>query len=108
MFHTLYQIIYFIHFSDHEKLGAKEQLIGSERHDHFVALWINRNARRKRPGDLLLGWSKFLNMLKEKHCHQKASIILHTDPVDHEGPNLFAMTEQLGIKDSVIFSTETR
>ena len=96
----------FYPFSDHEKFRAKEQLIGPERHDHFVALWINRNARRKRPGDLLLGWSKFLNMLKEKHCHQKASIILHTDPVDHEGPNLFAMTEQLGIRDSVIFSTE--
>ena len=31
---------------------------------------------------------------------------MHTDPLDKEGPNLFALVEQLGIKENVVFSTE--
>ena len=84
----------------------KEQLIGAERADHFTVLWINRNARRKRPNDLLLSWSMFMKSLKEKHGHQKASLILHTDPMDGEGPQLFAACDFLNIRDSIIFSTE--
>jgi len=44
--------------------------------------------------------------LEKKYGHKKASLVLHTDPVDQEGPNLFAISERFGIKDSVIFSTE--
>ena len=89
-----------------EKRDMKLQLIGPGRADHFTALWINRNARRKRPGDLLEGWAKFMVMLKEKYDRQDASLLLHTDPTDMEGPNLFGMTDYLEIRDSVIFSTE--
>ena len=31
---------------------------------------------------------------------------MHTDPLDTEGPNLFAAAEQLGINDSIWFSTD--
>ena len=31
---------------------------------------------------------------------------MHTDPLDQEGPNLFAVTEQLGIVDNVFFSKD--
>ena len=103
--HTLPKNIFYP-LSEHEKIQARERLIGPERHDHFVTLWINRNARRKRPGDLLLGWSIFMKNLEKTYGHKKASLILHTDPVDNEGPNLFAITEHLEIKDSIIFSTE--
>jgi glycosyltransferase involved in cell wall biosynthesis len=32
--------------------------------------------------------------------------LLHTDPLDPEGPNLFAVSEMLGIKDNVVFSNQ--
>ncbi len=35
-----------------------------------------------------------------------ALLLMHTDPNDSEGPNLFATAEMLGIGDFVVFSTE--
>ena len=89
-----------------KKNSLKSQLLGPQREDHFTVLWINRNARRKRPGDLLEAWALFMKELNEKYNHQKATLILHTDPMDQEGPNLFSMVDHLGITNSVVFSTE--
>ncbi len=84
----------------------KAALLGEDRDDHFVGIWVNRNAKRKRPSDLLQAWAFFLKELKEKEGHQKATLIMHTEPLDNEGPNLFNVTEMLGIQDSVFFSRD--
>jgi len=84
----------------------KGQILGTNRLDHFVGFWINRNAKRKRPNDLLMAWKIFLELLEEKHGHRKATLLLHTDPLDAEGPNLFATTERLGIVNDVFFSRD--
>jgi glycosyltransferase involved in cell wall biosynthesis len=87
-----------------EKLNIRRQTIGEERMDHFVAFWVNRNAKRKRPADILWTWKIFMERLKEEKGHQKATLLMHTDPHDSEGPNLLAVTEMLGIKQHVVFS----
>ncbi len=84
----------------------KLKLLGPNRQDHFVALYVSRNARRKMPGDILASWSMFMDSLKKKHGHQKATFIMHAEPLDPEGPNLFHVIKTLGIEDSVIFSKE--
>ena len=89
-----------------EMLNYKEQVLGKDKIDHFVGFWMNRNARRKRPGDLLLSWKLFLEKLEKKYGHRKASLLMHTDPTDVEGPNLFATVEMLGIIDNVVFSNQ--
>ena len=76
------------------------------RADWFQVLWVNRNATRKMPADLLLGWKTFLDDLEKKHGHRNATLIMHTDPGDPEGPNLLAVSEELGLRDNVWFSTE--
>tara|TARA_B100000131_G_scaffold87687_1_gene84536 strand:- start:18927 stop:20186 length:1260 start_codon:yes stop_codon:yes gene_type:complete len=81
-------------------------LIGSERKDHFVAFWVNRNARRKRPNDVLWGWAEFVKNVKEKHGKSDVTLLMHTDPQDQEGPNLLATCDHLGISDSVVFSNQ--
>jgi glycosyltransferase involved in cell wall biosynthesis len=92
---------------DDEKIvDAKKQVLGEERKDHFVGLWVNRNARRKMPNDVLDSWAKFLNMLEENYGHRDATLVMHTDPKDQEGPNLFITADYLGIKDNVMFSTD--
>ena len=48
----------------------------------------------------------FLNDLQKKRGHKKATLIMHTDPLDQEGPNLFSVIEGLEIQDNVIFSTQ--
>jgi len=89
-----------------EQIKWRNEVIGRERADHFVAFWVNRNAKRKRPNDLLLAWKTFIDMLEEKHGHKKASLLMHTQPDDPEGPNLYATCDLLGIKDNVVFSPD--
>ena len=80
----------------------KLQLLGKERQDHFVAIWVNRNAKRKRPNDVLMSWKLFLEKTKTK----KATLIMHTDPLDGEGPNLFETSKMLEIEENVFFSNQ--
>jgi glycosyltransferase involved in cell wall biosynthesis len=75
-----------------------------DKKDWFYALWVNRNATRKVPSDVLESWKMFLDMLKEREGHQNAVLIMHTDPNDQEGPNLFMVSEMLGISPNVWFS----
>lgn len=84
---------------------AKKQNFGA-RADWFQVLWVNRNATRKMPADLLLGWKTFLDDLEKKHGHRNATLIMHTDPNDVEGPNLLALSEQLELGNNVWFSTD--
>lgn len=96
----------FFPISNSEKRNYKAQLMGFDRVDHFTGIWVNRNARRKRPSDVLEAWKIFLDDLQRKHGHKRASLIMHTDPLDQEGPNLYAVAEHLGIQQNIIFSKE--
>ena len=96
----------FFPIQDDQKRQFKENLLGKDRLDHFVGIWVNRNAKRKRPNDVLTSWSIFLDDLQKKHGHKKASLIMHTDPLDQEGPNLYSVAESLGIQNNIIFSKD--
>lgn len=84
----------------------KVSLLGREKKDDFVGIWVNRNAKRKRPNDVLESWAKFLKMLEKREGHKKATLIMHTEPSDQEGPDLFETVKMLGIVDNVVFSRE--
>lgn len=92
-------------FDENRVAALRSQLIPG-REDHFVGLWINRNAKRKRPNDVVESWKLFLDMLEKKHGHRKATLLMHTDPSDNQGCNLLRTVESLGIVDNVIFSRE--
>jgi len=96
----------FFPIPDKDTKVFKEQIVGKDKVDDFLFFWVNRNAKRKRPGDLLWAWKLFQDKLKARGEKKKAHLFLHTDPYDQEGPNLVAITEHLGIVDSVIMSPE--
>ena len=96
----------FFPLSDAERANYKRNLLGVNRMDHFTGIWINRNARRKRPSDVLAAWKQMLDKMLINEGHKKATLIMHTDPLDQEGPNLFAVAEELGIMDNVFFSKD--
>lgn len=77
-----------------------------DRADWFIGAWVNRNATRKMPNDVLMSWKMFLDELERKEGHRKAMLVMHTDPQDTEGPNLFATVENLGLAGNVVFSTQ--
>lgn len=84
----------------------KRNTIGIDRADHFVALYVSRNARRKMPGDILVSWKMFIDDLKKKHGHTKATLIMHADPLDPEGANLHHVLDVLKLQNHVMFSKE--
>jgi glycosyltransferase involved in cell wall biosynthesis len=86
--------------------AQKESLLGSDRKDHFVGIWVNRNAKRKRPNDVLLSWKMFLDKLESEYGHRNATLIMHTEPNDPEGPDLFTASEMLGLSNHVFFSRD--
>lgn len=92
--------------SKEEIKSLREQIIGKDRSDHFVLFWVNRNAKRKRPNDILWAWQLFTQKVQEKHGKKNVTLLMHTQPDDQEGPNLYATTEMMEIQDSVIFSPE--
>jgi glycosyltransferase involved in cell wall biosynthesis len=102
--HALPEDLYFP-LGDVAKKSYRRQLLGNEKADHFIAFWMNRNAKRKRPNDVLLSWQKFMQQL-EKQGKKDALLIMHTDPHDSEGPNLQQTAEMLGIQESVLFSNQ--
>lgn len=77
-----------------------------EKANWFKAIWVNRNATRKMPGDLLNAWKLFLDTMQEKHGHKNALLLMHTNPKDQEGPDLFAVCDQLNLQGHVYFSTD--
>lgn len=74
--------------------------------DDFVVLFVSRNARRKMPSDILMAFKLFLGMLKETYGHRNATILMHTDPLDVEGPNLHHVIDMLGLTKNVVFSKD--
>lgn len=84
----------------------KANLLGLDRMDHFIALYVSRNARRKMTSDILVSWRDFLDSLKSNHGHKKATLVLHSDPLDPEGANLHHVIDMLKIKDNIAFSKD--
>ena len=99
----------FYPLSKEDILNNRVALLGDERSDHFILFWVNRNARRKRPGDVLKAWKLFIDMASSDlpaGKRPKATLLMHTDPFDQEGPNLMEVADNLGIKDSVVYYSE--
>jgi len=92
--------------SEQDALNHKRRILKGKPDDEFVVLWVNRNARRKMPGDVLWSWKMFVDELQKKHGHAKATLMMHTDPLDQEGPNLFQIVDMLGLKNNVVFSRD--
>ena len=88
---------------DNKILELREQHFGDDK-DKVVFFWNNRNARRKQSGSLIYWFKKFL----DKVGHDKAQLIMHTDPKDRHGQDLNHLVERFGLdtQNQVLFSTQ--
>jgi glycosyltransferase involved in cell wall biosynthesis len=69
----------------------------------FLFFWNNRNARRKQSGSLIFWFKEFLDQVG----HDKATLIMHTEPKDGYGQDLNAIVKELEIADGqILFSTQ--
>lgn len=66
--------------------------------DKFVMLFNSRNARRKQSGSLIFWFKKFLDEVG----HDKATLLMHTDPKDPHGQDLDVIIKELGLTNGEI------
>jgi len=66
--------------------------------DTMIVFWNNRNARRKQSGTLVYWFKEFL----DKVGHDKAKLIMHTDPSDPHGQDLYAVLDNLGLHNGEV------
>ena len=68
-----------------------------------IFFWNNRNARRKQSGTLIWWFKEWL----DKVGHDKASLLMHTDPRDPHGQDLPHLINHLGLNNGqVLLSTK--
>jgi glycosyltransferase involved in cell wall biosynthesis len=93
----------FISNTTEERRQLREQNLPEEDRDKFIAFWNNRNARRKQSGTLIWWWKEWLD---KRGLHDKAQLIMHTNPKDGHGQDLNHIIEHLGMTNrQVLFST---
>ena len=74
-----------------------------EEQEKVIFFWNNRNARRKQSGTLIWWFKEFLDEVG----HDKACLVLHTDPNDEHGQPLTHLMEKLELtKGQVLLSTQ--
>jgi glycosyltransferase involved in cell wall biosynthesis len=84
----------------------KKQVYGDKEYD-FTLLYNARNIRRKSVSDLMLAWKMFIDELPEDKA-KKTVFVLHTQPIDENGTDLFAVKDMLfgnEEKYNIIFSS---
>jgi len=83
--------------TDKEISELKEQFFGKD-DKRVTFFWNNRNARRKQSGSVLWWFNEFA----EEVGPENVRLIMHTEPRDKHGQNLFKIIKDLDIEDGRI------
>jgi glycosyltransferase involved in cell wall biosynthesis len=84
----------------------KKNLFGGKDYE-YVVFWNSRNIRRKSPGDVILSYRMFCDLIGEEKA-KKCALVMHTQPVDENGTDLYAVREAICDESyvNVYFSTD--
>ena len=93
-----------LHKDDDKLKKYKRHILGGKQYD-FVVFWNNRNIRRKLPGDVVMAFKTFCDMLPKEES-KKCALIMHTQPIDENGTDLPAVVAEMCPDYDVIFSNE--
>ncbi len=69
-----------------------------------IFFWNNRNARRKQSGTLIWWFKEWLDNVG----HDKAMLLMHTDPRDPHGQDLPHIIEHLGLENGQVLLSTTK
>ena len=86
-------------------LETKKRIFNGKEYDH-IFFFNSRNIRRKCISDLFAAFKVFKDQLLEEE-KDKVALLLHTQPIDDNGTDLFAVRDMLlGEDPNILFSTE--
>ena len=80
----------------------KKQMVGDDDIE-FLMFFNARNIRRKMPGDLILAFKTFCDMLPKEKA-EKCAFLMHTQPIDENGTDLPAVIRALAPEYKFYFS----
>lgn len=95
---------FFKPMTDEEIKMIRETTLHEQDRDKVIFFWNNRNARRKQSGTLIWWFKEWLD---KKDLHDKAQLIMHTEPKDPHGQDLEHIINHLGLDQrQVLLSTQ--
>jgi glycosyltransferase involved in cell wall biosynthesis len=79
--------------------------IRGENENKFVVMWNNRNIHRKHPGDVVLAYKHFCQLVDKNggNAEQDCLLFMHTQPIDQNGTDLAAVVGELCNEYPVLF-----
>ncbi len=83
-------------------LQFRRNLTSGKKYD-FIVFWNNRNIRRKLPGDVIMAFKTFCDMLPKEKA-EKCALVMHTQPRDENGTDLPEVVKNVCPNYDVIFS----
>jgi len=83
-------------------LNFKRNMTEGRNYD-FIVFWNNRNIRRKLPGDVIMAYKTFCDVLPKEKA-DKCALIMHTQPRDENGTDLPEVVRSCCPDYDVIFS----
>jgi len=78
--------------------SLRNKIMGEDNEDKLLFFWNNRNARRKQSGTLIYWFKDFLDEVG----HDRAQLVMHTDPRDPNGQDLPHIIEHLGLTNGQV------
>jgi hypothetical protein len=79
---------------DLKHLGEFKKDLFQGKDIEFVAFFNSRNIRRKSPGDVILSYRMFCDLIGEEKA-KKCALVMHTQAVDENGTDLYAVREAI-------------
>jgi glycosyltransferase involved in cell wall biosynthesis len=91
---------------EYKQLEVTRESMFEGRDIDFIVFWNSRNIRRKSPGDVILSYRHFCDLIGKEKA-KKCALVMHTQPVDNNGTDLNAVREAICDPDyvNVFFSS---
>ena len=77
----------------------------ADKNIEFIVLYNSRNIRRKMPGDVVLAFKSFCDMLPKEKA-EKCALLMHTQPRDENGTDLPELVKAVAPEAKVYFSDQ--
>jgi len=88
---------------DHKLIQEMKRQLEIDSKVEFIVFYNNRNIRRKNPGDVILAFKTFCDMLSKEEA-DKCALLMHTQPRDDNGTDLPVVANVLASDYKVYFS----
>ena len=92
---------------NYELLQEFKKNMFKEKEIDFVVLFNSRNIRRKSPGDVIFSYKLFCDLIGEEKA-KKCALVMHTQAVDENGTDLYAVREALCDENTNVFFSQDK